>query len=55
MDFTDEQMRQFQEAANQGRREYEQRMKMEESLRKRELRDKRKALGIKVIKGGKSS
>lgn len=55
MDFTDEQMRRFQEAADRGRRRYEQRRKMEESIRRKELRRRQRELGIKVIRGGKAS
>lgn len=48
--FTDDGLRAFQKAADRGKLEYEQRMKAEESLRRKEMTSKRKALGLKVIK-----
>lgn len=53
MGFTDDDLRMFQEAADRGKRTYEQRKKMEESLRRREMDRKRRDLGIKVIRTGK--
>lgn len=51
--FTDDDLRMFQEAADRGKKKYEQRKKMEESLRRREMDRKRRDLGIKVIRTDK--
>lgn len=50
MEVSDESLRRFQEAADRGKREYEQRKKIEASLRRKEMAEKRKALGLKVIR-----
>lgn len=54
MDFSDEIMRSFQEAADRGRARYENRMKAERSVKRAAFEKKRKELGIKVIRGGKT-
>ena len=53
--FTDEQMASFQRAADEGRASYERRQRAKASKERAEMRKKQKALGIKVIRGGKPS
>ena len=48
--FTREQLQELQEAANRGKAKYEQRKKLEESQRRKELAQKRKSLGLKVMR-----
>lgn len=48
--FTDDDLRAFQKAADRGKLEYEQRKRAEESLHRKAMAEKRKALGFKVIK-----
>ena len=40
----------YQEAVDRGKAKYEQRKKIEESLHRKEMSEKRKTLGLKVIK-----
>lgn len=48
--FTREELQELQEAANRGKAKYEQRKKLEESQRQKELAQKRKSLGLKVMR-----